>query len=752
MASLLSELKRRNVFKVGVAYLVVGWIVVQVTSTVQPALKLPEFTLPLVIWLGVAGFPFALLFAWAFELTPEGLRRTEDVDAAQSVTSQTGARLNRLVIGLMALAIAFLVVDRIRTRSPAKAPEATSSEARAGAGGSAPVARQSIAVLPFVNMSDDKENEYFGDGLAEELLNLLAKVPDLKVAARTSSFHFKGKNPTIAEVAEALNVDTVLEGSVRRSGDTIRVVAQLISAKDSKHLWSEKYDRPLTDLFKLQDDIANSIVAALMPHLVGAAKPQLRSDSGAITPELFERFLWARRRAYDRTAVALAEARKELQAITQAAPGYAPAWAWLARMYVATSAASGGDIPAKEAVSRAQQAIDTALRLDPNEASAYLAQASLWRTQDENDRSEQAVDKALALDPRLVDAHILKERLLAFTGRADQAIAELETARAIDPLHPEVLQGLAHLLNLMDRKREAVETLDRLYEINPVSARQMELHLYSDSREVARELYLSGLNYREKGGKITDEERLWYAWGSLTYGIYDSPALTGSIFEPTALALLGKTGQARAALGRAPASGAESVYAQFAESNAYIVLGDYERAANLLWSKWAALEEKRVGFQFDPGEAVALVSLLQKLGWKEQAEPVLASLETAVASWSPLHQADSLWFQGMVRVFRGDVDGAVAKFQRMAETGSVGDRSFGPTPLPLLWGVAGDPRLAPVIARLNANRDAQLAELKRLQASGMNATQARADYVATLGGASGGTAPAGAARVSPPPK
>jgi TolB-like protein len=734
MTSLLSELKRRNVFKVGVAYLVVGWIVVQVTSTVQPALKLPEFTLPLVIWLGVAGFPFALLFAWAFELTPQGLRRTEDVDATQSVTTQTGARLNRLVIGLMALAIAFLVVDRIRTRSPAKAPEATSAGARAGEGGNASVARHSIAVLPFVNMSDDKANEYFGDGLAEELLNLLAKVPDLKVAARTSSFHFKDKNPTIAEVAEALNVETVLEGSVRRSGDTIRVVAQLISAKDSRHLWSEKYDRPLTDLFKLQDDIANSIVAALMPHLGGTERPQLRSDSGAITPELFERFLWARRRAYDGTAVALAEARKELQAITQAAPGYAPAWAWLARMYVATRAAAGGDLPDREVVSHAQQAIDTALRLDPNEASAYLAQASLWRAQDENDRAEKAVGKALALDPRLVDAHILKEHLLAFSGRADQAIAELETARTIDPLHPEVLLSLAHMLNLMDRKREAMQTLDRLYEINPVAARQMELHLYADSREVGRELYLSEINQREKGGKATDEERQWYAWASLIYGIYDSPALAGSIFEPAALALRGKAEQARAALAHAP-SGVGSVFTRYAESCAYVALGDYERAANLLWSKWAALEEKRVGFQFDPIEAVMLVSLLQKLGRKEQAEPVLASLETAVASFSPLHQADSLYFQGMVHVFRGDVDGAVTKFQRMAETGSIGDRSLGPTPLPLLWGTANDPRFAPVIARLNANRDAQMAELKRLRASGMNATQARAEYAARLGGA-----------------
>ena len=722
MSSLFSELRRRNVFKVGTAYLVVGWLVVQITGTVVPALKLPDYTLSLVVWLGIVGFPFALLFAWAFELTPQGIKRTEAVDPNESITPQTGAKLNRLVIGLMGAAIVFLVADRIW--------EARSRDMPAEAAGQGGATLSSIAVLPFVNLSDDKENEYFGDGLAEELLNLLAKVPQLHVAARTSSFHFKDKNPTIAEVASALDVDTVLEGSVRRSGDTIRVVAQLISAKDSKHLWSEKYDRPITDIFKVQDDIANHIVEALLPRLGAGSQPRLTSDSGTISPELFERFLWARHRYYDRSATALAEARQELLAITAAAPSYAPAWAWLARTHLATSAAVGGDTPPDQAIALAQQAIDTALKLDPREASAYLAQGVLWRYRDETELAEQALDKALVMDPQLVDAHIQKQRVLAYTtGRADAAIAELETARAIDPLHPQVLEDLAHLLNLKDRKREAFATLERLYEINQTAARQLEVHLYSDSNLAARELFLADIEYREEGDKLDREERNRLAWSFQTNGLYDHPVIAGSVLEPVSLAVRGRKAEALAALRRPAAGGRDDSVARFATSCTYAVLGDHANAADVLWSHWASLEDKTIGFQFTPFEAVALIALLQKTGRAKDAEPVLAVLEARVAGWSPLHMAQTLWFQAMLRTFRGDMDGALEKFSALAASGFIGDRTLGGR-LPFVWGAESDPRFAPVLARIDGNYAAQMAELKRLQRSGMTAAEARAEYVA----------------------
>ena len=215
--SLIAELKRRNVVRVAVAYLALGWVVVQVSQTVVPLLRLPEWTTTLLVWIGVVGLPFALAFAWIFELTPEGLRRESEVEHAATAGAHRSRRLDLLIAGLLALAIGLFAFDRfVPGVERAAAPATDAAEAIA------PVAaapRKSIAVLPLVNMSDDKDNEFFGDGLAEELLNLLAQVPKLRVAARTSSFHFKGKTPTIQEVATALQVDTVLEGSVRRSGD-----------------------------------------------------------------------------------------------------------------------------------------------------------------------------------------------------------------------------------------------------------------------------------------------------------------------------------------------------------------------------------------------------------------------------------------------------------------------------------------------------------------------------------------------------
>ncbi|MBL8272728.1 MAG: hypothetical protein JNJ74_02885, partial [Xanthomonadales bacterium] len=228
--SFFAELKRRNVIRMGAAYLVLSWLLIQVAGQLLPVFGAPEWVMRVLVMSLAAGLVVVLVFSWVYELTPGGLRRESEVPAEQSVTMHTAKRLDHITIVLVVLALGVFAVDRFWPggRDPASAAGAgTSAEAPAPASG-----RASIAVLPFVNMSEDEANEHFGDGLSEELLNLLAKVPELKVAARTSSFHFKGKDSTIADIAKALQVDTVLEGSVRRSGDTIRVVAQLIAASD----------------------------------------------------------------------------------------------------------------------------------------------------------------------------------------------------------------------------------------------------------------------------------------------------------------------------------------------------------------------------------------------------------------------------------------------------------------------------------------------------------------------------------------
>ncbi len=274
--SFFKELKRRNVFRVGIAYTVATWLLIQVTDTVFPRIGLPDSAVTLVIALLVIGFVPALIFAWAFEMTPEGIKREKDVDRTQSITPVTGRKLDRAIIGIMAVVIAFLVLDRFvlkdesqQTVSVADSQVTEITESAEAAVESGP----SVAVLPFVNMSGDADNEYFSDGLTETLLHMLAQLPDLRVAARTSSFAFKGKDVGIEEISQTLGVAHILEGSVQKAGNRVRVTAQLIRGEDGFHVWSQNYDRTLEDIFAIQDEIAADVAGVLDAKLLdGGAK------------------------------------------------------------------------------------------------------------------------------------------------------------------------------------------------------------------------------------------------------------------------------------------------------------------------------------------------------------------------------------------------------------------------------------------------------------------------------------------------
>jgi TolB-like protein len=244
MGQLIQELKRRNVIRAAVAYAVAAWILIEVTSTIFPILSLPTWSVTLVTIFLLIGFPLVLVFSWAYEITPEGIKKEQDVERSESITRETAKKLDIAVIVLLILAMGGLVVDRLIPDATTPATEATADNVAV-----ASVPDQSIAVLPFANMSADPDNEYFSDGLSEELLNLLAKIPELKVAARTSAFAFKNKDTDATEIAKQLRVAHVLEGSVRQSGDRIRVTAQLIDASNGYHLWSKTWERTLTDVF-----------------------------------------------------------------------------------------------------------------------------------------------------------------------------------------------------------------------------------------------------------------------------------------------------------------------------------------------------------------------------------------------------------------------------------------------------------------------------------------------------------------------
>ena len=276
VGNLFSELKRRNVVRVGIAYIVLGWVVLQVGDILFDMFETPEWVGKTLFAILLLGFPFACLFAWAFEMTPEGVKRTEEVDRSESITHSTGKKLNYVIIAALVLALGYFIWERQHLVTPDETTEA--------------VVDKSIAVLPFVNMSSDEEQEWFADGLTEEILNSLARTPDLLVASRTSSFQYKGRNEDISDIAKALGVAHILEGSVRRGGDRLRVTAQLIRASDGFHLWSETFDREPKDVIEIQENVAIEIASALQTAMDPDALAQMVS-TGTASVAAYEAYL-----------------------------------------------------------------------------------------------------------------------------------------------------------------------------------------------------------------------------------------------------------------------------------------------------------------------------------------------------------------------------------------------------------------------------------------------------------------------------
>jgi len=341
MMSLFSELRRRNVFRVGLAYLVAAWLVAQVVQLAADSFDAPGWIMKMLIVVLVLGFPVVLFFSWAYELTPDGLRRESDLTPDQVVSQATARRLDFLTIALVLMAAGLVFWDRmspdrlVSGETPAVVEQAAQAES-AGTE-AAQEADRSIAVLPFVNMSDDPENEYFADGLSEELLNRLAQLPELRVAGRTSSFEYKGQNLDLREIAEKLGVAHILEGSVRRSNDRVRITAQLIQAADGSHLWSQAYDRTLDDVFRTQDEIAE-IVANNLDVVLSSERREMMRRVGVRNVDAFVEYqkgwqAFVDGHNADSVSEALAKANEHFQRATELYPDFSAAWYWQADRY-----------------------------------------------------------------------------------------------------------------------------------------------------------------------------------------------------------------------------------------------------------------------------------------------------------------------------------------------------------------------------------------------------------------------------------
>jgi TolB-like protein/Tfp pilus assembly protein PilF len=444
-----AELKRRNVYKVAVAYAVAAWLLIQVATQVFPFFEIPNWAVRLVVVLLALGFPVALILAWAFEITPEGIKRESEIEADESITQHTGRRIIAITIALAVVAAGLFVYQLVRSKSlftPRQSEAPTVS-----------IPAKSIAVLPFENLSSDKENAYFADGIQDEILTRLAKIGDLKVISRTSTEKYKSAPSNLREIAQQLGVATILEGSVQKSRDQVRITVQLINALNDAHLWAETYDRSLIDTFAVETDVAQRIAASLAAKLSGAEKQAIAArpteNTEAYQLYLKGRFFWNKRTGAD-----LKTAGEFFERAVAADPTYAGAYAGLAQTYLLIPVFGAGrplDFFPKATIA-AHRAID----LDETSSEGHTALAMLTLFNFKFAPSEQEFRRAIELNPNYATAHHwFGNSLLVTLGRFDEAIKEGQRAVELDPLSLIINADLGSTLMIARRYDEAIAQL-----------------------------------------------------------------------------------------------------------------------------------------------------------------------------------------------------------------------------------------------------------------------------------------------------
>jgi TolB-like protein/Tfp pilus assembly protein PilF len=448
----LTELKRRNVYRAAVAYGVVAWFLTQLTTQVFPFFEIPNSAVRFVVIALALGFPIAMLLSWVYEFTPEGIVRTEDLHPAQarSIQRATGRILDFIIIGALLLVIAMLIVGR----HPFYRQTGES------------ISQKSIAVLPFENLSEDKANAYFADGIQDEILTRLSKIADLKVISRTSTQHYKSAPENLPEIAKQLDVAHILEGSVQKSGDAVRVNVELIKAASDSHLWADTFDRKLTDIFGVESEIAKAIAKTLQAKLTGSEEDALsvRPTDNPVAHELYlkGRFFWNKRTGND-----LRKSVDYFNQAIQADPNYALAYAGLADVYVLLPGLRS--CTPKDCYPKAKAAATKALELDVTLAEAHATLATVLSFYDLNfAQASIQFERAIELNPNYAIAHQwYGDHLLISLGRFDEAIAQEKRALELDPLSLIAHTDLAQVYRQALRLEEAIAESRKALELDP---------------------------------------------------------------------------------------------------------------------------------------------------------------------------------------------------------------------------------------------------------------------------------------------
>jgi TolB-like protein/Tfp pilus assembly protein PilF len=505
--ALMTELKRRNVFRVGVAYAIVGWLLLEVASVIFPGLHLPDWTLTFLIVLVVAGLPLALIFAWAFELTPEGIKREAEVDPAESITKQTGRKLDFIIIGVLAVGIVYFAVDKFVLEAELE---------------QASVAREkSIAVLLFDNLSGDAATEPFTKGIHDDILTQISKIRALKVIARTS---MERLDPTLSipEIGTKLGVAAVLEGGVQRAGDRVRINVQLIDCNTEAHLWAGTYDRELTaaNIFSIQSEIATTVADALRATLSPEERDRL---ANVPTKNLaaYQAYLLGKQRLPKWTSRALAEAVDYFQQAIDLDPNFALAYVGLADGYIQQWDIRGS--PPGEALAKAKALIDQALELDDRLGEAYNTLAAIRQYRRDFDGAEVAFQRALELNPNHASTYdwysVLLRRPL---DRPEEALVLARKAAELDPLSATIIDDIGRTLARLGRFDEALVQFKKAIEVDPTYAwgfSSIADHYYFVSGELDKAVVWLRKSVSVDPG--TDMYPAWLTWAYLDLGDLD---------------------------------------------------------------------------------------------------------------------------------------------------------------------------------------------------------------------------------------
>ncbi len=455
MLNLFAELKRRNVIRVGGLYLVGGWLLIQVTSTMLPAFEAPAWILRAIIVTLAVGFIPTLIFSWTFELTPQGLKREEEVERNESITPRTGRKIAGITIALAGLAVGLFIFERfvpsLTTGSNTTASQTT-------------ISNKSIAVLPFDNLSHDPDNAYFSEGIQDEILTRLAKIGDFKVISRTSTEQFRSKATNVGEIAKQLGVAHILEGSVQKAGDSVRVNVQLINARTDAHLWADTYDRKLTDIFAIESEIAKSVADNLNARLNGRAEAVLASRPTE-NPEAHELYLKGRYFWNGRNTASLGKAAECFQQAIDLDPSYALAYAGLADVHSLLPLYAG--TAPKDDVPKALTAARKAVELDGNLAEGHTSLGNALGMNVQLKLAEQAFRRALELNPNYATAHQWLAECLFAQGRFPEALTESQRAYELDPLSLIINASYASSLSGVGRNDDAIKQARRTLELDP---------------------------------------------------------------------------------------------------------------------------------------------------------------------------------------------------------------------------------------------------------------------------------------------